>query len=159
LLLTNERHGAKHVVAEVYLDGRWVVVDPGFRALLRDGNGRLLTKEELRDAIIFRQATGGIAGYNPEYTYDRTGYIRFEKIPIVGKALRRLTGVLFRRPPEEIPRPRFLDRSELVVLYLGVVGIVAGVILHIIWGHFVIKRHFGIRRLRLRERVLSSVLR
>src|SRR5579859_5549702 len=60
LLLLNPEHRAKHVVAEVLIDGRWVVVDPSYHVLLRDAAGRLLTRSELRDPAIFAQATGGI---------------------------------------------------------------------------------------------------
>jgi hypothetical protein len=36
-----------HVVAEVRLDSRWVIVDPSFSVILKDSAGHLLTKEEL----------------------------------------------------------------------------------------------------------------
>lgn len=65
LLLLNEKGEAKHVVAEVRLNGRWVV-DPALRTLLRDGQGRLLTKGELRDPRILQEATRTMVGYDPQ---------------------------------------------------------------------------------------------
>jgi transglutaminase-like putative cysteine protease len=35
LLLLDSRRMAKHVVAEVLVDGRWIVVDPSFRVIWR----------------------------------------------------------------------------------------------------------------------------
>jgi transglutaminase-like putative cysteine protease len=61
LLLLNERGVTKHVVAEVWLDGRWVVVEPTFGLAMKDGNGRWLSKEELRDLATLRQATRHVA--------------------------------------------------------------------------------------------------
>jgi transglutaminase-like putative cysteine protease len=46
LLLLNERGITQHVVAEVWLNGRWVVVDPAFGLAMKDENGRWLTKED-----------------------------------------------------------------------------------------------------------------
>ena len=56
LLLTPERQ-TKHVVAEVLIDGRWVVADPAYRILLRDANGHLLTRSELQNTTLLAQAT------------------------------------------------------------------------------------------------------
>ena len=44
LLLLDDNRGAKHVVAEVLLNGQWIVVDPSFRTILRGANGQLLTR-------------------------------------------------------------------------------------------------------------------
>lgn len=55
LLLTPERN-TKHVVAEVLIDDRWIIVDPAYRAILRNAKGQMLTREELRNPTVFRQA-------------------------------------------------------------------------------------------------------
>src|SRR5580704_1722553 len=36
LLLLDSRHLTTHVVAEVWVDGRWIIADPAFRVILRD---------------------------------------------------------------------------------------------------------------------------
>ena len=90
LLLLDANHEAKHVVAEVRLENRWVVVDPLYRVVLRDAQGRLLTKEQLRDATIFEQATRGIPDYRPEYTYDSTTHVRLARIRVVGLSTWRM---------------------------------------------------------------------
>src|SRR5262249_7823890 len=43
LLLTPDRN-TKHVVAEVLLNGRWVIVDPTYRTILRNARGEMLTR-------------------------------------------------------------------------------------------------------------------
>src|SRR5208337_1370906 len=67
LLLLDSHQMTKHVVAEVRIDGRWIVVDPSFRLMLRGAGGRLLTREELADPAVFSAATQGIPHYSPDY--------------------------------------------------------------------------------------------
>jgi len=40
LLLLSPDGGAKHVVAEVLINQRWVIVDPTYRAIMKDAQGR-----------------------------------------------------------------------------------------------------------------------
>jgi len=80
LLLLDSHRGTKHVVAEVFVDGRWIVADPAFRTILRGKDGHALTKEELRDPAAFAAATSSIPGYSPEYTYDSTVHVRLARL-------------------------------------------------------------------------------
>ncbi len=89
LLLLNSRRLTKHVVAEVLVDGRWIVVDPTFRTVFRGSDGDLLTREQLSDPAIFSTATRDIPGYDPNYTFDRTAHVRVARLawlapPILG---------------------------------------------------------------------------
>ncbi|HUE41997.1 MAG TPA: hypothetical protein VMP12_00470 [Candidatus Sulfotelmatobacter sp.] len=52
LLLSNRQ--TKHVVAEVLVDGRWIVVDPSFRTVMRDVSEKALTSKELQDPAKFQ---------------------------------------------------------------------------------------------------------
>src|ERR1700687_6406714 len=45
LLLLGSDHRTKHVVAEVLVGHRWIVVDPAYRLVLRDAQGRALTRQ------------------------------------------------------------------------------------------------------------------
>src|SRR5215470_4359483 len=69
LLLSSDRN-TKHVVAEVLLNGRWVIVDPTYRTILRNARGEMVTRSDLRDPQTFAEATGKIAGYPTEYSYQ-----------------------------------------------------------------------------------------
>ena len=71
LLLLNPDRTAKHVVAEVKLDGRWVVVDATYRVMMKDARGNLLTRKDLQDPKVFQEAMRQIPGYISEYSYER----------------------------------------------------------------------------------------
>jgi hypothetical protein len=88
LLLMGGNWSAKHVVAEVRLDGRWVVVDPTFRAMFRGVDGQLLTREELLDPDTFKHAIERIPGYPPVYSFERTAHVRVPRMPYIGTLFR-----------------------------------------------------------------------
>jgi hypothetical protein len=95
LLLLDSRLLTKHVVAEVLVGNRWIVVDPAFRVILRKADGRSLTRQELTDPAVFAAATSRIRGYNPAYTFDRTAHIRLSRLGPVGRSFRyTLDGLL-----------------------------------------------------------------
>ena len=54
LLLLNEQRVSKHVVVEVLIDNRWIIVDPSFRTVLRLPDGRLVTRVELQESGYFQ---------------------------------------------------------------------------------------------------------
>jgi len=87
LLLDAQGMNTNHVVAEVHIDGRWVVVDPSFHKILRDNGGHLLTRQELAQPDILRNATRGIPGYDPLYNYEHTAFIHLGRLPLVGNLL------------------------------------------------------------------------
>jgi len=89
LLLVNESGGTKHVTAEVLLRGRWVVVDPTSGSMFKDASGRLLSKEELRDPRVFLEAISHIPRYPAMYSFERTAYLHLERLPLLGRPLRR----------------------------------------------------------------------
>ena len=90
LLLVDSRQMTKHVVAEVLVDGRWIVVDPTFRVVMRGADGRALTREELTDPATLAFATRDLHGYDPSYTFDHVVHIRLAKLHILGSLLRRI---------------------------------------------------------------------
>jgi Transglutaminase-like superfamily len=89
LLLLNSDRGAKHVVAEVFLNGRWIVVDPSFRTILRGANGQLLTRRDLADPVVFSIATGNIPSYDPSYNYVRTAHVHLARFPLLGQLVKK----------------------------------------------------------------------
>jgi hypothetical protein len=90
LLLLDSRMMTKHVVAEVFVDGRWIIVDPAFRIVLRDSHGNTLTREQLTDPATFAEATANIHAYDPDYTFDRTVHVRIGRIVFLGSRLRTI---------------------------------------------------------------------
>ena len=90
LLLLDANHGTIHVVAEVFVGGRWIVVDPTFHTIFRNAAGQTLTRTDLANPAIFAAATRNIPGYDPSYIFDRTVHIRMARFGWVGMAVRRL---------------------------------------------------------------------
>jgi hypothetical protein len=88
LLLVDQHQNTKHVVAEVYSKGRWIIVDPAFRLVLRDAQGHTLTRQDLTNPETFNAVTGKIPKYDPNYTFDRTEHIRVARIRFFGLSLR-----------------------------------------------------------------------
>jgi len=90
LLLVDSHEMTKHVVAEVLVDGRWIVVDPTFRIVMRGADGQTLTREELEDPATLAVATRDLRGYDPSYTFDQVVHIRLARFHIFGSLLRRI---------------------------------------------------------------------
>ncbi len=89
MLLMDHWGGVKHVVAEVQVDGKWIVVDPLFRTIMHDSSGHFLSRNELNNADTLADATRNLPGYDLTwYRYDRTERIRLAKIPLIGRLLR-----------------------------------------------------------------------
>ncbi len=116
LLLLDADGGTKHVDAEVRVDGRWVVVDPTFRVILRGQEGQMLTRRELANPTVFREATRGISHYNPSYNFERTAHIRVAKIPLIGRPAGRLLDAIFPQWQDSAAISLIVERDSLLAL-------------------------------------------
>lgn len=124
LLLLRQNGGAGHIVVEVLLNGTWAIADPAFTRLLRDSEGRLLTKEQLKDAALLNQAMRGIPSDLLAFSYERPVYIRLERIPGVGRFLRDGLSSLSPRWEEKTAQViAILDRDSSVALALSLVTV------------------------------------
>jgi len=115
LLLTPERN-AKHVVAEVHLDGQWIIVDPTYRVLMRNAEGRLLTRKELQNPVNFAQATSVVPGYPPAYDYSSFAHVRLARLPLQGLGLRRVLESVYPGWDEAFDWSLLLERESFSVL-------------------------------------------
>jgi hypothetical protein len=152
LLLLDGNWSVKHVVAEVELNDRWVVVDPSFRITFRDANGRSLTREEMVDPLVFKQATEGIPDYLPEYTFERTAHVRVAKLPYVGSILRIWLNRLWPGWSDSVLWTNLLEResfASMVAAFLSVICLLL-IRLSLRWyGEY----RLGFRIFRARERI------
>jgi hypothetical protein len=89
LLLLDSREVTQHVVAEVFIQGRWIIVDPVFRFIPRGPGGSLLTRQDLANPATFAAVTGNIPNYNPAYNYQNTAHVHLARIPYLGGLLNR----------------------------------------------------------------------
>jgi hypothetical protein len=117
LLLTTE-HKTKHVVAEVLIDGRWIVVDPSFRIVMRDGSGRALTRKQLQNPEIFQEAIAAVPHYPLEYNYDRYAHVRLARLPLDGFHLRKLLESTLPGWDETLDWSLFLERDSYFILVI-----------------------------------------
>ena len=123
LLLTPERT-AKHVVAEVHLDGRWVIVDPAYRVLMKDARGNLLTRKDLQNLETLRKATSSLPHYSPEYTYERFAHVRLAALPFHGTGVRKLLDRFFPSWEEYLDWNLLLERRSFLYLFISAISLI-----------------------------------
>jgi hypothetical protein len=109
-----------HVVAEVFIDGRWMIVDPTFHAILTDRNGRLLTRQDLASPSVLREATRNLAGYNPAYNYEHTAFIHFSRLPLVGHFLQEKLSSVLPAWQERVNWAVLVERQSYATLVVGI---------------------------------------
>lgn len=119
LLLLAPDGSAKHVVAEVLIDGRWIVVDPTYHAIMRDKSGRMLTRADLQRQDLFVQATSSIPNYPREYTYDHVAHVRVARLPMAGRYVGRLFDAIYPGWEEAVDWGLLLERESFFYLVLA----------------------------------------
>jgi Transglutaminase-like superfamily len=155
LLLLAPDRTTKHVVAEVAIDGRWVIVDPAYHVMLHDERGRLLTSRELQSPAIFAQATGTVANYPPQYDYASFAHVRLARLPLDGFHLRGLLDAVLPNWDERLDWSLLLERESFFAL-VGSAGL-AFVLLGLrFWFAWYADYRFGIPRFHLREHFLRA---
>jgi hypothetical protein len=152
LLLLDSRRLAKHVSAEVLVDGRWIVVDPAFRVILRGTDGKLLTREQLKDPAIFAAATRNIAGYDSNYNYDLTVHIRVSRVRLVGRPLRAVLDTVLPGWEDSVTVSLLAERESFAFMLVSICLVVFLVLLRVSLRWYGEKR-LGVHTLRMREQI------
>jgi hypothetical protein len=119
LLLLTPEHSTKHVVAEVLVDGRWIIVDPTYRIILRDAQGHTLTRKDLQNPVTFAQATSGIAGYLPIYDYQKFAHVRLARLPLDGLGLRYFLRSVYPSWDEDFDWSLLLERESFLFFFIS----------------------------------------
>jgi hypothetical protein len=132
LLLLAPSGGAMHVVAEVQWGQQWAVVDPQGSRVFKDHLGRPLTKEELRDPEVFRDAISRMPGYSPTYTFERTAHIHMRRIPLLGDPLRRTLDRVTPEWEETIDWGYFPEHPSLWPILISIPLLLVGIYLWLI---------------------------
>jgi Transglutaminase-like superfamily len=122
LLLLSADGTTKHVVAEVSINQRWVVVDPTYRVIMNDAPGHLLTRKELPDSSIFEQAASFVPSYPREYSYDHIAHVRTGRLPIGGRLLRKVFDFIYPGWEESVDGSRLLERPSFFYLVVAAVA-------------------------------------
>jgi hypothetical protein len=120
LLLLDENQRSKHVVVEILVDSRWIVVDPAFHSMLRLSDGRPATRDDLRNPEIFRTVAQTIPHYPTIYSYERTVHVRLARIPLVGSFLRQALNFVWPSWEESINWTLLLERESFALLTFSI---------------------------------------
>jgi len=124
LLLLKPDRTAKHVVAEVKLDGRWVIVDATYRTMLKDAKGNLLTRKDLQDPRIFQEATSQIPGYIQSYSYEKFAHVRVGALPFQGTHLRLALDTVFPGWDEYLDWSLLLERRSFAYFFISLTALI-----------------------------------
>jgi hypothetical protein len=155
LLLMTPDNKAKHVVAEILIDGRWVVADPAYRILLRDAQGRLLTREDLRNPAVLAEATRAVPNYPKEYTYEKFAHVRLARLPLQGFHLRWILDKVAPGWEESVDWTLLLERESFFALCASALAFVVLLLLRFLLGWYADYR-LMIPRFQLRSQFIRA---
>jgi hypothetical protein len=156
LLLLDSDRGTRHVVAEVNLDGRWIVVDPSFRAILRGTSGQLLTRNDLADPKVFSIATGDLQNYDPSYSYALTEHVHLERVPFYGQFLRKTLNLLLPGWEDSPVVSLFVERESFAAMIVSFL-ILLLLILARVYLRWLGESLLGLRTLHIRQQMRRAV--
>lgn len=149
LLLLTPQRTTKHVVAEVNLEGRWVIVDATYRTFMKDAQGHLLTRRDLQNPQLFHEATGALPKYPPEYTYESFAHVRVAALPLRGARIRALLDRVFPTWDEYLDWSLLLERRSFMYFFVSANALIVLFLVRLFLG-WVADRRLRIPRFRIR---------
>ena len=155
LLLLDQNRSSKHVVVEVLIGDRWVVVDPSYRFILQLPDGHLATRTELKDPTIFQAATQSIPNYPATYTYESTVHVRLRRIPWIGQHLRGIFNFIWPSWEEAINWTLLVERESFAMLVASILLLCFALAARLLLGWYC-RSKLGIARKRLRDQILRA---
>jgi Transglutaminase-like superfamily len=155
LLLLTPDNNTRHVVAEVLIAGRWIVVDPTYRVIMKDAAGNYVTRKDLQNPAIFREATRAVPNYPREYTYDHFSHVRIARLPYVGAGLKKMLGTIAPGWEEAVDWSLLLERESFFYLVLSVTAILFFLLLRATLAWYADSR-LRVPRFHLREHALRA---
>lgn len=155
LLLLTPDHNTKHVVAEVLINQRWVIVDPGYRVIMEDAQGRLLTRKDLQNPATFEQVVSAIPNYPREYSYESFAHVRLAWLPLESLHLRKLFDSIYPGWDEAVNWSLILERQSFFYLVLAAVATLFFSVLRFALGWYADTR-LKIPRSHLRGRMMRA---
>jgi len=132
LLLLAPDGTTKHVVAEVLIDERWIIVDPTYRFIMKDPQGRYLTRSDLKDPAVFIRAINVIPNYPREYNYDQFAHVRLARLPLGVFPLQRVLDWVYPQWDEAIDWSLFLERESFFYLVISASATLFFVLLRVV---------------------------
>jgi hypothetical protein len=150
LLLLSPDRNTKHVVAEVLIGERWVIVDPTYRIIMKDAQGHFLTRKDLQNPVLFSQATGAIPNYRQEYSYEKFAHVRLARLPLEGLRLRPLLDSIYPGWEEAVDWSLLLERESFFYLVLSITATLFFMLVRVLLARYADSR-LRIPRFHLRE--------
>ena len=155
LLLLDPYGQSKHVVVEVFIDDRWVVVDPSYHFIPQLPDGHFATRTELKDPAIFRAATQSIPNYPASYTYESTVHVHLARIPWIGRHLRGIFNFIWPPWEEAINWTLLVERESFAMLGASIFLLCSALAARFLLGWYC-RSKLGIARERLRDQILRA---
>jgi hypothetical protein len=154
LLLTPDR-STKHVVAEVLIGDRWIIVDPTYRVIMKDAGGRYLTRQDLRNPAIFAEAVNAIPNYPRQYNFENFAHVRLERLPLAGFHLRGLLDRVYPGWDEAIDWSLLLERESFFYIVTSATALAFFLFMRTLLGWYA-DRRLRIPRFHLREHAVRA---
>lgn len=157
LLLLGADGQTKHVVAEVLVDKRWIVVDPTFHLIFRGKDGDFLTHDQLVDPTVFAVATRSTTNYDPTYTFDRTAHVHMAHISYIGAKMRRVLNAIAPTWDQSTTASLMFERQSFAAMITAILLLIFVLLLRsllIMLG----ESRLNIRRTRWRTKVHRAAL-
>jgi transglutaminase superfamily protein len=155
LLLLTPDNNTKHVVAEVFIGGRWIIVDPTYRVIMRDAAGHYLTRKDLQNPLVFAQAISVVPNYPRDYNYDHFAHVRLARVPYIGVGLRKMMGTIAPEWEEAVDWSLLLERQSFFYLVLSIAAVLFLLLLRAVLAWYADSR-LRIPRFHLREHALRA---
>jgi hypothetical protein len=155
LLLLSPDRKTKHVVAEVLMGERWIIVDPTYRVIMKDAEGHFLTRKDLQNPAIFAQATSAIPNYPQEYSYEKFAHIRLARLPLDGLHLRSLLDGISPGWDEAVDWSLLLERESFFYLVLSITATLFSLLVRAMLAWYADSR-LRIPRFHLREHAIRA---
>jgi hypothetical protein len=154
LLLLDEKRNTEHVVAEVKIGNRWVVVDPLFHAWMRGADGGLLDRQQLQNPANFRAAVQAIPAYPMDYTYQTTVHVHVSRLPLVGSHVRNILSFVWPSWEESLDWTLLLERASFAMFLGSGLLLLCGIAARLYLSWFCSYR--GMFRVRLRDQLIQA---
>jgi len=155
LLLLDQNQMTKHVVAEVLVQGKWIIVDPAYRVVFRDASGNTVTREDLLNPSTFAAVISKIPKFPAEYTFDNTVHVRIARLHILGMPLRAILNRIAPGWEDSMTMTLLVERESFAAMVAALLLVVFLLVLRYSLRWFGEAR-LGIHGVRLRSKIYRA---
>lgn len=152
LLLLDAHRSAKHVDAEVWVNGHWIVVDPVFRTILRGPDGQFLTRDDLLNPQTFSVAVQKIPNYDHDYSFELTSHVRLARLPIIGGLVRRTLDYTLPGWEDSTTVSLLLERESMALMVAAILVVLFLMLLRVSLRWYG-EKHLGVHSVRVRTQL------